>query len=176
MKGVSHEDSEVVDLFAICARPSASPAGDLRPPDLFSVAPPAVTTDIGDEGDDTLARLFAKKSRAKLALAGGAAALLCIGLVIVGVTSGSAEPTKARVAAQLPAAAPLPLPPAAVEVPAAPAPQRAAIPLPAPPTTGAPLPEKPPQRVAQASPAKARAPAAGGPKMTKVQSGGVAGH
>lgn len=175
---MSREDSGVIDLFAICARPSASPAGDLRPPDLFSVAPPAFTTDIvDDDADAALASVFAKKSRTKLALAAGAAVVLVVGLVFVTASGASAEPAKASAGRQLPPAAPTPLPdPAVLAPPAPPAPRTMASQLPAPPTTGAPVLAKAPPRVQPAAAVKARAAASGGPKMTKVQSGGVASH
>jgi hypothetical protein len=175
---VSREDSGVIDLFAICARASASPAGDLRPPDLYSVAPPLA--DASDDADHhALARLFAKRSRTKVAIAAGAAALLVIGIIVVSVSGGRAEAAQANVPKRVQPTAPVALPNAALEAPTSPPPRPAAVvtQLPAPPTTGAPLIAKAPPRQAQPGVAKTRAPAPpAGPKMTKVQSGGVAGH
>lgn len=170
---MSHDDSEVIDLDAICARASAKPAGDLTPPDLFSVAPPAFTTDISEDGDaGVFAGLFAKKTRGKLTVAAAVAALLVVSLVFVGVGGGSARPPKASATKQLPPEAPAPLPdPVAAPVVT----PEVTSQLPAPPTTGAPAVAKaPPRFVPPATAMKARAPASGGPKMTKVQSTGIA--
>jgi hypothetical protein len=166
---VSSEDSEVVDLYAICARASASPAGDLRPPDLFSIAPP-YTTDIatGGDGEPTLTGML-RKPRIRLALAGAAGVLLLVGLVI-GLSSGGAPPRKAVTASAAPAAPPPP-PAETVEAPVLPA---VAIKLPPPPTTGAPAsPAPPPRAVAMRKPTAAPVVAAG-PKMTKIRSDGTA--
>jgi hypothetical protein len=171
MGGVSSDDSEVIDLYAICARASARPAGDLRPPDLLSLAPP-VTTDL--PGEHTLNRIIPPQSRMKIALAGGAAFLLVLGVVVVSVSSASAQPAKATTAQQVPAAAELPLPAAAVEAPAPPPPEAAAKALPAPPTTGAPVVAKAPARTQPvAMRPRALTPTSAGPKMTKIQSTGV---
>lgn len=171
---MTYEDSEVIDLDAICARASAKPAGDLTPPDLFSVAPPAYTTDIaeGAADDSIFAGVFAKNSRGKLAVAAGVAALLAIGIVSVSVSGASARSPKASATKLLPPPAPAPLPdPVEAKVVTS----AIASQLPAPPTTGAPVNVKAPPRFAPPATAmKARAPAAAGPKMTKVQSTGVA--
>jgi len=164
---VTSEDSEVVDLYAICARAPASPAGDLRPPDLFSIAPP-YTTDIvaGADGEQTLTRIL-KRPRVRVALAGAAGVALLIGLVI-GVRS-AAPPARKALTASVVAAAP---PPAAEpEEAPAPLPAAAAMKLPPPPTTGAPAAASPPPRpVAMRKAPAAAAPV--GPKMTKIRSDG----
>jgi len=166
-EGVTSEDSEVVDLYAICARASASPAGDLRPPDLFSIAPPC-TTDITSGGDSepTLTGML-KKPRMRLALAGAAGAMLLIGLAI-GLSSSSPPPRKPVTAS---AAAP---PPPAETVETPPALLAAPIKLPPPPTTGAPATPAPPPRAVAMRKAPAAPAAAAGPKMTKIRSDGTA--
>ena len=144
----------------------------MTPPDLFSVAP--LTTDVaGDDDDDLLANPFAKRPRRKIGIIAGAVALVAVAIVFVSVSGGSAEAAKASAAGRpepttqvgLPAAAPSPAAPQALAPSAA---------LPPPPTTGAPVIEKAPPRPQQPSIlTKPKAPAGGGPKMTKVQSGGV---
>jgi hypothetical protein len=176
---VEREDSGVIDLFALCQRASATPARDMTPPDVFSMPPPAFTTDVSDD-DDSLANPFAKPSRKKLGIiAAAGAGLLLIGIVFASVSGGSAEPTtKASAAGRIdPAsvAAALTVPPVAVQAPT-PVPS-ASINLPPPPTTGAAISPKPP--AARAQPAvlsKPRPAVASGPKLVKVQSGGVAAH
>ena len=175
MSSEDREDSGVIDLFAICARASATPARDMSPPDLFSVAP--LTTDVaGDDDDDLLANPFAKRPRRKIGIIAGAVALVAVAIVFVSVSGGSAEAAKASAAGRpeptthvvVPAAAPSPA------APQAPVASGVAVALPPPPTTGAPVTEKAPPRPQQPSIlTKPKAPAGGGPKMTKVQSGGV---
>ena len=170
VEGVSSEDSEVVDLYAICARASASPVGDLRPPDLL--AAPAYTTDIGagDDGEVTLGGML-KKPRIRLALGGVAGALLLIG-VVIGLGSSKAPASRKAVTASITQAAPPP-PPETVEAPP-PSLAAASMKLPPPPTTGAPAsPPAPPRAVAMRKPAAAPA-APAGPKMTKIRSDGTA--
>ncbi len=165
---MTSEDSEVVDLYAICARASASPAGDLRPPDLSRIAPPC-TTDISADGDrDPTLTGMLRKPRIRLALAGAAGALLLLGLLI-GLGSSSAPPRKAVTASAAPAAPP----PPAETVEAPPALLAAPIKLPPPPTTGAPATPAPPSRAVAMRKAPA-APVAAGPKMTKIRSDGSA--
>ena len=164
---MTSEDSEVVDLYAICARASASPAGDLRPPDLCSIASPYTTDIAHDDAEPTLTGML-RKPRIRLALAGAA---LLIGLVI-GLGSGSSTPRKAVTASAAPAAPP---PPPAETVEAPPAlPVAAAIKLPPPPTTGAPATPAPPPRAVAMRKAPAAPVAAAGPKMTKIRSDGSA--
>ena len=166
VEGVSSEESEVADLDAICAMASASPAGDLRPPDLLVA--PAYTSDIGLGGDAEPSML--RKPRIRLALGVGAGALLVIGLVI-GLRRGGAEPARRSVAA---AAAPAaPPPPDVVEAPPE-APLPVAAKLPPPPTTGAPASPPPPPRSAPALAMRKSTPAPAGPTMIKIRSDGTA--
>lgn len=166
---MSSVDSEVVDLYAICARATASPVGDLRPPDLL--AAPAYTTDIatGDDDDVTLGGML-KKPRIRLALGGIAGALLLVGLVI-GLGSSEAPAARRAVTASITQAAP----PPPTETAEAPPPSLAAasMKLPPPPTTGAPASPAPPRAVAMRKPTAAPA-APAGPKMTKIRSDGTA--
>ena len=162
---MTSEDSEVVDLYAICARAPASPAGDLRPPDLFSIAPP-YTRDIaaGADGEPTLTSML-KRPRVRVALAGAAGIALLMGLV-VGVRSAAPQAREASVVAAAP-----PPPPAEPEEAPVSLPAAAAVKLPPPPTTGAPAAASPPPRAV----AMRKAPAAAvpvGPKMTKIRSDG----
>jgi hypothetical protein len=177
---VEREDDGVIDLFAIHQRSSAAPAKDI-PPDLFSAPPPAFTTDLyGEGGDgsvDDLGNPFAKKPRKKLFIAAGAAGLLVIGILVASFSGGPAERTATTSAAGRAEAAPAALPVAAappVITPVLPVVAAAPSHVPAPPTTGAPATVAAAPRSARPSgPAKARV-AAGGPKLTKVQSAGVA--
>lgn len=175
MSAQDREDSGVIDLFAICQRASATPARDLTPPDLFSVAPPAFSVDVSDDDDSgLLVNPFAKKPRKKLALIALGAALFVGVIAFVSISAGGASPAKASASGRAePATQVVPAPPPAAVQP--PPPVVAAIPvrLPPPPTTGAPAAEKAPPRPQSSILTKPRAPATNGPKMTKVQSGGV---
>ena len=150
----------------------------MTPPDLFSVAPPAFTTDLSDDDDSMASPFAAKASRKKIGIiAGACATMLFLGIVVVSLTGGSAEASTKAAAGRADlaaAAAPLPpVPPVAVQAP--PPVASPAINLPPPPTTGAASSPKPPA----AKPAvlsKPRPAAPSGPKLQKVQSGGVAGH
>lgn len=180
---MTSEDSGVIDLFAMHQRATAS-AKEV-PRDLFSAPPPAFTTDLysdpglgghsSESDDETGSNPFAKKSRKKLGfIAGGVGAFLVLVVVIV-TASGGSEAPKATAAAAQP-------PPAAVALPAAAAvapvvPPSAVAHMPAPPTTGAPVVAAAAPRARAAAPAaKARPAAGGGPKLTKIQSAGVAGR
>src|SRR5688572_3180889 len=93
----------------------------MTPPDLFSVAPPAFTTDLSDD-DDSLANPFPKTSQKKLGIiAAAGVGLLIIGIVVASVSGGSAEPAaKASAAGRVDPAsvvAVLPVPPVAVQAP-----------------------------------------------------------
>jgi len=184
---VNSEDSGVIDLFAIHQQASGAPQdpstpGRFSPP--ASAPPPAFTTDLSgdDAGDhDDLANPFAKKLRTKLVMmAGAGAALLALGILVSSLSASGPEPIKASAAAKVEAPPPaaVVLPPPALTVAAEPPPVTAS-PVPAPPTTGAAAPAKPPSRAGVGRPAasKSRAVAvtAGGVKLTKVQSAGVAG-
>lgn len=184
---MSREDSGVIDLFAIHARASERPAGNLAPPDLVSAPPPAFTSDVGGDADDDGFDPFARKPRKKLAIiAGAGGALLFIGILVASLSGGSDAP-KATAASATdpgggktgsstiapPAAAPIPEPAAAAQPSAASAPAAratAAVHVPPPPTTGAVSSPKAPSR-GRAVASKPRA--ASGPKLTKVQSGGT---
>ena len=181
-RGVEAEDDGVIDLFAIHQRATASPAQEVAP-DLFSAPPPAFTTDLyGDTGENSAldedGNPFAKNPRKKLAMIGAAAAAgLVLLVVVVASLSGGAPERTAKTTAARSESAP---PPAAVAPPIT-APVVVATPsassthVPAPPTTGAPAAVAAPPRAGRASVAKARPPVASGPKLTKIQSAGVAG-
>lgn len=181
------DDQGLIDLDAICARPSARPAQDLTPPDLRSLAPSAFTTDLDAVADTGISRIIPMrgldaKAKKRLAfVAGGTALLAMLGIGIVVATSGSATANARQPAslAKMPpanAAAAEP-PPAAITAPppaviAAAPPPTSNTPLPPPPTTGAAEGPKPPPRAFR--PVMAAKPAApAGPKMIKVQSTGV---
>ncbi|MBS2020189.1 MAG: hypothetical protein JST00_45440 [Deltaproteobacteria bacterium] len=178
------DTSEIVDLQEICARPTAKPARDLTPPDLRSMC--GFTTDLtGDDEERPLPLPRWKQPRTRLAAIGIASVFLA-GLAIVGVVSvrggASHAPARTALAAKVPApSSPTPAVVAATQTAQAskaspitePPPPASNVKLPPPPTTGAsPVANAPPPRayrpVAQAKPATA------GPKMTKVQSTGVA--
>ena len=177
---VISEDSGVIDLFAIHNRATAVPGQSLAPPDVSSAPPPAFTKDVGSTGEngalDDEANPFAKPSRKRLAMIAGAiGAFVFLAILVASFSGGSSEPPKAAAAAKVdpPPAATIPPPPvviAAVES----APPAAA---PAPPTTGAAVFLKPPARggAAKGTPTKSHT-TAGGVKLTKIQSAGVAGH
>ncbi|MBX3191035.1 MAG: hypothetical protein KF819_28825 [Labilithrix sp.] len=160
-------DSGVIDLDAICQRPTASPVRDLTPPDLFSVAPPA--PDLEEES----ASLPKKLTRlpAKVFIAGGVFALLVVAVATITVkSSASAEPKKT--AARAPTTNVAPPPPRPAEPPPVAA---APIHVPPPPVTGAVADKPPPRATSALMKPRRQAPAApAGPKMMKVQSTGVA--
>lgn len=176
--------SEVVDLGAICARPTERPVRDLTPPDLRSMG--ALTTDLVD--DESLAKprrqLARRGARAKLALVGVASAVIAVLAIVTVFKVRGASASTSRRPTTVAAAAKAPAPPAKTEtappvvaVAAAVAPPASNIKLPPPPTTGATQSVSPPPRAAfrssiQAKPSSASA----GPKMTKIQSTGVAGR
>ena len=182
---MEREDSGVIDLFALNSRARAATAAGAAavPRDLFSAPPPAFTTDLCAEpsehelgsnsyGDDNPFAPDPKAKKKKLMLVGGGAAAL-LALLVIFASSGSStpEPTKASAAA----AAPAPPPPAAtIPAPVVITPPAPAA-LPAAPTTGATTSSKPPPKAAAktSAPTKSRA-TAGGVKLTKVQSAGVA--
>lgn len=179
--------SEVVDLGEICARPTERPVRDLTPPDLRSMG--ALTTDL--VGDESLAKprreLARRGARTKLALVGVASAVVAVLAIVTVFKVRGASASTSRQPTTVAAAAKAPAPPAKTEsAPAAPpvvvaaapvAPPASNIKLPPPPTTGATQSNTPPPRAAFRSSMQAKpAPASAGPKMTKVQSTGVAGR
>lgn len=175
---MDREDSGVIDLFAIHERAKAAPSEDAIPRDLFSSPPPAFTTDLysdpgqlppdPDDGDSP----FGKKASKRLILGGAGAALLVVVIMIVAFSGGSSDTAKASAGGKSEAAPTAP----AVVVPST-VQSAVATNTPPPPTTGAPAAQKPvPRAGGRAAPAnaKARPPVASGPKLTKIQSGGVA--
>jgi hypothetical protein len=172
-------DSGVIDLFAIHKQASEAPPA---PSPLASAPPPAFTTDLLsapksgpdlglDDDENPFAHQGNKKKPVYFALA-GAGALLVIGIAIAAFSGGSEPAKPAAAAAQKPAVtaeATPPPPPAHTADPAPPA-----TTTPAAPSTGAiaSSSKAPPAHGGGAR--KAAAPKkASGPKLEKIQSGGV---
>jgi hypothetical protein len=190
---VSAEDSGVIDLFALNERAKQAAAAKPVAPDPLSAPPPAFTSDVfGNEGrdsgapgsassDDDLENPFAKKpiDKRKLMFGGGAAFLLVVGLMIASFSGSGPDAPKASAAggreAKTESTPPAP-PPAPPEITPVVAPV-AASPVPAPPSTGASTSSKAAPRVAgrpSGPMAKPKATTAGGVKLMKIQSAGVA--
>jgi hypothetical protein len=179
------DDSGVIDLHAIHAKAQAAKATPAAP---LSAPPPAFVTDLSSpslgEDDGDLALLLRRRDPRKLAFAGaGAAVLIGLFAVLASALGAPAEGAKAARGGggQAAAAVPSPLPPAApttlLATPppvAASAETVAAAPSPPPPSTGAPRAAAPPKSAAKGARAPSRKVSAGGPKLMKVQSGGVA--
>lgn len=192
---MSAEDSGVIDLFALNERAKQAAAAKAVAPDPLSAPPPAFTSDVFGDGrdsalgsassDDDLDNPFARKpiDKRKLMFGGGAAFLLVVGLMIAGFSGSGPDAPKASAAGSreaktesAPPAPPPPAPPAPPEITPVVAPV-AASPVPAPPSTGASSTSKGAPRVAgrpSGPMARPKATTAGGVKLTKIQSAGVA--
>jgi hypothetical protein len=184
---MDREDSGLIDLMAIHARSKAA-MESMPPPAPAQSAPPApVTMDAGassgalglDPLDDLdgLEAPFAKSRRKPILVGlGVVAALAVIGIAALSGGDDGAAKTAAAGAAKTEATAapsPSPSPPPPVAAPA-PSPSPNDVASAAPPTTAKSAPARAPQPVVRAAARPAPAPVAAGPKLTKVQSAGVA--
>ncbi|MCA9590010.1 MAG: hypothetical protein KC657_32120 [Myxococcales bacterium] len=177
----SGHDSGLIDLFAThTAASAAKSAASVVPTDAPSLPPPAMTIDSADDFERFSQELSGGASKKKAFIIGGAvAALAVLGIAIAAFSGGSAEPAKAAAAAQAPEVT---APPVAAPIPP-PAPSPAvteASPAPKSPSTATESSPAPPKKAAAkhgkkkgGSHAVRRAK---GPKLMKVQSGGVASH
>lgn len=184
---MSRDDSGVIDLFAIQAEAQARSAARVTPEPPLSAPPPAFVTDLSSPawGDPDELALTRRRDPKKLAFAGAGAAVVIGLLAVLASAFGSSEPdTKAAVrdvkSTTAVAAAPPPVV-TSLPAPAKPAANETAVAVktPPPPTTGTPVRPAAPKVAAKpsgkAAPAhgSARKASSGGPKLMKVQSGGV---
>jgi hypothetical protein len=176
---VNREDSGIIDLMALQARPSVQPqlVDAFRPSDPPS-APSAFTidtTEASDLGDlDDFAKDVAARGRRRNIMIAVGGAVAALGIALAAFSGGEPQKPRTALATKVESAPP---PPATIAPPPSVSTVLAnATPIPPPPTTGAPVSAKPPSARSARGAAKPVGKAGrggGGPKLQKVQSSGL---